>query len=351
MRYIIYGCLFILVFFITTTTYSENVIELCDECTYSIFYDNQFESLITGCVRVHESYINYIDPSNNETYAQFMTDGYIHAVKTINDCGDVIVLLSECDYDEKTQDSKIQIIDFDTGTVVNEVYIDDWCVDMAVDSNEEFAYVTKGISNQERTKLQKYQLPQLQLVDEIEVGFETEDVVISQPANKVYVHNIRTYDTWSIDPVDLSIIVDDNYIGHGRVNLKMGYDDRLFISRVNPDWRGNAPCLFVIDTCTDEIIESFDFGDIGIGFMAVNPVTHKLYGAVSTKTYARPEDGELVYELSNQIIELDLDDYSYRIFTVGNERLYQIALAYKNGMNRLYCLAWQSNNIHYIDVE
>lgn len=335
---------------LTLTSYSnEDGTIVCCGSTYSIFYDSGIGKLLVCCMGFPGS-INIVDPASGDIEGSVLINGNPKSVFSINNGNNLLVLTSGTDHNRETKDSLLSSINISTGQVDAQIIIDNWTTDMVIDSTETYAYVSSGLdfaSYNNNNKLIKYSLPDLTYVLDVSFISECEDIEISPDGEKLFAQGTRSL--WTFNTSDLSVVGEKIFLAYRGFNLKMGYDNRLFTSVMDPVFGVDYPVLTVIDTVNNEIINSFNFGLIGIDGMDINPVNHKLYGLVTTKTLSLPDEDILFYEHTNMILEMDLNDYTYRFITVGSEPLWEIAVAHENDMNRLFCRVVESNIIHYKD--
>ena len=349
----------LLLLVITGFSYEEGIINMGGH-THSLVFDNSMSNIVVGS-GFWPTYIKTVDPSSAEidqTYDHSFIGNFAYAASVDNGLN-ILVLLSETDGNERTEESILYKLEASDGDIICQTQFDEWATDMVVSDDKAYAYISIGLSLYENGEILKINTGTLNTEDCVEFGKYCPDIDINNSGTKLYAHDHKTRSIGVIDTSDMILIRHDLKIGpsvgHTDCNLKMGYDNRLFVSVANPILADDETVIYVIDTNTDEFIEpALRFGDYGIPFMDINPVNHMLYALASTRTYYWEEVEEYCYEPTNMILELDLNDYSYRFFTIGSEPMWDIAVAYDNyGLNRLFCIASadESPNIYYKDVE
>jgi len=320
---------------------------------HTFVFSSSISKIIMGCTSWPTMLIKIVDPisTNVESTIDNNFMGNFCTAGVIDNGVNILVLLSETDNNVNTKEGILYKINYANGNIIDQLQFDSWPTDMAVDNTDAYAYVSSGIDFREYSEILKIDLDNLNIVDCIEYGKYCDDIEINHNGSKLYAYDDDTRHVGVIATSDMTLINNDLSFGVIGLNLKMGYDNRLFISESSMAYN-NMPSIWVIDTSTDEIIHTVIIDHIGIDFIDINPENRKLYGLVYTKTHLDEYSGEYWFEATNQIIELNLDDYSYRYIIMGNEPLCDIAVAYGNGMNRLFCLACgnESQNVHYKDI-
>lgn len=324
----------------------------CCQTTYSMFYDSAIDKLLVCCMGWPGS-VNIVDPYYGTIIKQISSTGNPKAAYSVAQGCQLLVLTSELDQNPKTEESQLTLFDISTGQIIDQEPISGWSTDMVIDSFQTYAYVYVGLNPDiygSECWLKKFRISDLTCVLESDIHIECEDLEITPDGTKLYAQSGLTSRIIVFDTADLSIINDEDLkVVYRDFNLKMGYDNRLFVSIGGPYFYNHAHTFYVIDTETDQIIESLDFERNGIDFTDINPITHKLYGLVYTKTSHILELDQYWYEPTNRIIEIDLDDYSYEYFTLNENKYWNIAVAYQNSMNRIFCRVAVSDTIRYID--
>jgi len=281
----------------------------------------------------------------------------IQGIKSVDNGTSLIILLAECDKVETTEDGALIKMDSENGNILNSIVFDLCPMSMAIDEQNTYAYVTTGIRHDIDGKLLKISLDNFQIEREIQFGRTSDSMALTNDGEKLYVKSqeylgaIEGYDdnfyVSIFDTSDLSLI------GHIPIsflhsNLIMGYDERLYIAnRTAVAWE---PSILVIDTETDHIVETINPACGGIGFMAIDKVNRKLYCTTFPQTYHDLETDEWYHQASNLILELDLQDYSHRLITVGDSEYWEIAIVNINGNCRLFCGENEGPKIYYKDV-
>jgi hypothetical protein len=105
--------------------------------------------------------------------------------------------------------------------------------------------------------------------------------------------------------------------------------------------------MYIIDTDTDQITETLHFTYNGAkcetGSLAYDCDSETLYCT------AQPRVGE-IYPSSNLIVAVDLSDYSYSFFTMGENSIYKIALAPLACGSRLFAIESDSPVVYWRDL-
>ena len=348
---ILFTCIILLVLMTVSnvSSTSEGSFSCC-QTTYSMFYDSAIDKLLVSCMGWPGS-VNVVDPYYCTIDKQISITGDPDATYSVAQGCQLLVLTSELDQNPETEESQLTLFDISTSQIVDQELISGWSTDMVIDSSQTYAYVYVGLNPDiygSECWLKKFRISDLTCVLESDIHIECEDLEITPNGEKLYAQDgskIIVFDT-----ADLSIINDDDlYVVYCDFNLKMGYDNRLYVSIGGPYLYNHAHTFYVIDTDTDQIIESLDFERNGVDFTDINPVTHKLYGLVYTQTSHILELDQYWYEPTNRIIEIDLDDYSFEYFILNENQYWEIAVAYQNNMNRIFCRVVESDTIRYID--
>lgn len=349
--------------------YSESII-YCNQPA-DLFYNSITSKLYLACAGDFSTLdLITIDPITLTEDHKFYIGGLADAIIPVDGGVNLLLLLSNVDGDTSTNDGVLRKVDSATGEIIPgyEVEFNDCPLTMVTDNNQIYLYVSWGISIRKAATINKIRISDFQVmpesVDYAEMPFE---LALSNDNSKLYVRNEALnvtepplpmeyhYNIGVFNTADMTMKCEINLGDFMPYDMEMGYDNRLFLSFPIPE-EGVTDniSLIVIDTLTDEVIESISLNEEGIGDISIDPINQKLYGTSCPKDYFDPEYGKYIHRPTEIIVQFDLNDPTYTpfYFTLGNEGLLEIAVASTLGSCRIFAFADDISIpfIYYMDL-
>ncbi len=368
MKTIYSFCMIFLILICSNLAYADSIV-YCDH-TYTIFFSPITSKVYLACAGDFSTLdLITFDPITLTEEHNFYIGGTAESVIPTDGGVNLLLLLSNVDGDTSTNDGVLRKVNAATGTLIPgyEIEFDDLPLTMIDDSNQTFLYVSWGLSKKPAT-INKIRISDFQVMPEsVDYGYKPNSIAITndnsklyvidqllhisgQPPTEQYYFNIGAFNT-----EDMSMICEISIGNIIPVSLQMCYDNRLFVSHPVPDhYIDSEISLIVINTETDEIIENISLGEQGILDIDIDPINQKLYGTIGPRDYYDPELKEYIWRSSEIIVQFDLTDPSYTptYFNLGNEGLWDIAIASMPGFSRIFAIAEavDSEFVYYMDL-
>lgn len=312
-----------------------------------------------------------IDPITLTEEHNFYIGGIAKSIIPTDGGVNLLLLLSNVDGDTSSNDGVLRKVNASNGVPVvgYEIEFNDLPLTMVADSTQTYLYVVWGGLDIEPATINRIRISDFHVMPEVaHYGYTPDSIALTNNNEKLYIKDkminrvqqpspIKYYFNIGVFNVaDMSMICEIPMNNIIPWSLQMGYDNRLFVSHASPAHEeiGNEISLVVIDTGSDSIIHSISLGENGIGDMDIDPMTHKLYGAVGPRDYYHAELEEYIWRSSEIIVELDLNEITFipPIYHIlDNEGLWVIAVAPIPGCSRLFAIAEVSSEyVHYMDL-
>ena len=311
-----------------------------------------------------------IDPLTLTDEYNFYVGGTVDAIVPTFDGLHLLILLSNVDGDTSSNDGVLRKIDSTTGEIVPgyEIEFDDAPLTMVSDNDQTYLYVSWRFSKKRPATINKIRISDFEVMPEYtDYGYKPFSIALSNDDSKLYVINntLRMieiplsldyyYNIGVFNTADMTMNREINVGDFMPWDMQMGFDHRLFLSFPAPsEGENDNISLIVIDTRIDEIIESINLNEEGIGDISIDPFNQKLYGTFSRKDYFDPEYEEYFHESTELIIQFDLNDLTYTpsFLELGDEGLISIAVAFLPGNSRIFSLAGDRTSplIYYMDL-
>jgi len=341
----------------------EGSFTICDVKSDNITYDNSAGKILLSCrgnPPVYSSSLNIINPEDLNIEKSFQFNGLVNFACFVGSCSSLLVLLYETDGNPRTNESELLKLDYETGDIISNLPFNDSMFEMTLDNQGSYAYVicNKPPPPPNTLKIIKISLSNFQIIDEVIFGKFADDIEIAPDGSKIYANSINIYPSHPSARVpgigvfrtsDMERIKRFSLPNYPPHLMEMSDDgSKLFIASSNDletDWGAD---LYIIDTQTDEIAQKLRFYYNGMETatysLAYCGSNNKLYCSAQPKT-------DPTYPYSNLILELDLTDYSYSFFTMGDNPLSRIALAEYDGHRRLFAIEEGTPVVHYKDLD
>lgn len=346
-------------------------IEVCDANIKSSFFSNVTEELFFRCMK-HENILklNAFNPISLNFEKSYVVDGRVKQVSPINDDASILILLSSIDGDPSIKDGVLRQIAYSDGHTEHEFAFTTIPSALAVDSEENYAYVINGLAEDRDVLITKIDLSTWQRAcPDVPYRFLSSSIAVSNDGAKLYVKNNRVvridkdWDGWNVyyadwkpyweiavfDTSDLSELTPVE-IDAKPSKLLMGYDNRLFITV--EFLAGVETPLLVVDT-NDDTVTALHYDGVSFLDIAIDAVNRKLY--CQSMTQITDEYGYTFPEWSNQIYQIDIENqYTFEVFTLATEN---IALVEAVPLDdtvyscRIFASAKSGNKVYYLDVE
>lgn len=346
-------------------------IEVCDTNIKSSFYSNVTEELFFLCMK-HENILklNAFNPISLNFEKSYVVDGRVKQVYPIYDGSSILVLLSSIDGDPSIKDGVLRQIAYSDGHTEHEFAFTTIPSALAVDSEENYAYVINGLAEDRDVLITKIDLSTWQRAcPDVPYRFLSSSIVLSNDAAKLYVRNDRVVRIekdlaefniytgnqqpyWEIavfDTSDMSKLTSIE-INVNPSKLLMGNDNRLFITCMS--LHGIETPLFVVDT-NDDTFTALHYEGVSFRDIAIDRDNRKLY--CQAMTQITDEYNYTYPEWSNQIYQIDIENqYTFEVFTLSSEN---IALVEAVPLDdpvyscRIFASAKSGNKVYYLDIE
>lgn len=366
MRLIIISIIIVATFAINASA-DDGYIEVCDTNIKSSFYSDVTEELYFRCMK-HENILklNAFNPVSLNLEKSYIVDGRVKQVSPINNGASILILLSSIDGDPSIKDGVLRQIAYSDGHTEHEFAFTTIPSALAVDSEENYAYVINGLAEDRDVLITKIDLSTWQRAcSDVPYRFLSSSIALSNDGAKLYVKNNRcvridksdnynwisyyeigvfdTSDMSPLTPVEIEVLP---------AVIKMGYDNRLYVS--SNFLLGLETPLLVIDTNTDTVTP-IHYDDIGFWDICVDEVNHKLYCQALVE-YIDPGFPHFpVHKESNLVYQIDLEDqYSHQVFTLADENIVLVEAVPINDPDyscRIFATADTGNKVYYLDVE
>jgi hypothetical protein len=338
---------------------NEGSFNICSISNYNIQSSSSANKIIISCAGNAQSlYLNIINPSTFQVENSYQLDGLIEDAQIMSSGESIIVALGELDGNSSTEEGKLIEIDYSTGSILRTLYLDRSPNVMKIDPSETYAFVSVGLMDPYHPMdLLKVSLSSFQIVDEIVFGELTRAMEITPDGSKIYIQSRNIYpgatpsqERWGVavyDTCNLSRVASIELESSAMLMEMSGDGSRLYIS--SGIYRsGNAGAdLYVVDTQTDQIIESLMFQcdnvNVGTYSLAIDDANCMLYCTANKEVDEH-------YPYSNMIMQLDLTDYSYSFFTMGDNPIGRIALVPMQNGVRLFAQERRGSTVHYKDI-
>lgn len=360
MKKIFVIILFLLLLALSDLHAEEGSFTTCEIKSDNITYDNTAGKILLSCrgnPPVYSSSLNIIDPEDLNIEKSFQFNGLVNFACFVDSCSSLLVLLYETDGNPDTDEGELLKLDYGTGDKISYLLFNDSVFEMTIDNQESNAYIIgRNPSPPNTLRIIKISLANFQIIDEVIFGELTEDIEITPDGNKIYVDSMNIYPEHPSARVQgIGVFRTLDMERAKRFSLPtcselMEMSDngtKLFIASINEletDWGAD---LYIIDTQADEIAQKLRFYyngmETGTYSLAYCGQNNKLYCTAEPKT-------DYTYHRSNLILELDLTDYSYSFFTMGNNPISRIALAEYNGCKRLFAIEVGTPVVHWKDL-
>jgi len=336
----------------------EGTFTLCANRTYNIRYDVTINKIIIMCyIDKLNTPFHIVDPMTLEVNKTFNLNGFVAQVNSLGTGSSLLISVGENDGNRSTKEGKLIELDYATGENIRSMLYNQSLSEMTIDYSQENAYITTiGEEYNNPDKVLKVSLVSFQVLDEVIFGELTDDIEIMPDGSTIYVDSINIYPehpSARVQGIGVFRTLDMTRVKRFSLPTPAGLmemsDDglKLFIASNNyleTDWGAD---LFIIDTQTDEITRKLRFY-----YNGMETATYSLaYCGQNNKLYCTAEPKtDYTYRRSNLILELDLTDYSYSFFTMGNNPLSRIALAEYDGYKRLFAIEESTPVVHWKDL-
>jgi len=333
---------------------------------YAFFYSAITEMIYLGCNYGGTSFeLVTIEPVTSNEISRYPIDGSLCGCGAVDDGLNLVLILSHTDLSSEWNTGKIQKINTLTGEPVieSEYELNDNALDLEIDHTNGLAYVCWGAF--EQGYLGKFSTTDCQIIgNEIKYGVVPENISLTNDGAKLYVNNTELYHIdepelityWEIGIFDTSNMELSNTIRMDILpeDFEMGTDNRLYISYDQPyEEYDHGKSLYVINTLTDQIDYEIQLeNDKGIWDLAMDPINNRLYGSVCPRDEYDSGMDSYIHCSSNEIVWFDLSDplYTSTFFTLGDENLWDIAVAYTIGSSKIFAIAEDTANVYYMDL-
>ncbi len=374
----------------TQNAYADSGSIKLEDFTYNDFFCPQVNKIffIQHDVELKKSMLKIFDPFELEVEKVILLDDYTDQVDLIQDGKCMLVLGNKIYERSHVENGTLRKVDFVTGEIQAEIVFDRYPRNMVIDNNRKFAFVTGGLNGS--GMLYKIDLEKFEVVADIILKDPPEMLAITPDGKKLYVRDessitipspsgverssggygysgtqqmffpLTVYDTQDLSRISavMTPIYSEKYfiIDDGRLILP-GFCLEL---SPNPNMMvvdTNVVDTNVADTHNEEILEILDFGDIMIGYTAIDNRHLKLFATIGQRAGFDPEYPEFPhYELSGTILEVNLKDYSHRLIKICDSKVGQIIAIPTDTGTRLFCIDEPETPddeifLHYFDVE
>ena len=359
MKQIAYLILIFSVLFQVICYSDEGTFSICNISSYDIQCDaNSHKIMLACCGNAQSLYLNVVNPNTLTVDKTYQLGSFIKDTHVMSSGESIIIALGELDGNSSTEEGKLIEIDYSTGSILRTLFLDRSPKVMKIDPSETYAFVSVGLMDPYNPMdLLKVSLQSFQIVDEIVFGDLTNDMEITPDGSKIYIQSRNIYPDstpsrarWGVavfDTCDLSRVASIELESSAMLMEMSGDGSRLYIS--SGIYRsGNAGAdLYVVDTQTDQIIESLMFQcdnvNVGTYSLAIDNANCVLYCTANKEVDEH-------YPKSNMLMQLDLTNYSYSFFTMGNNPLGRIALVPMQNGARLFAQENRGSTVHYKDL-
>jgi len=347
------------VFIHSSALADEGTFTLCANRTYNIRYDEAINKIIIMCyIDKYNTPFHIIDPMSLEVNKTFHLNGFVAQVNSLGTGSTLLVSIGENDGNRSTKEGKLIELDYATGGIIRSMLYNQSLSEVAIDCSQENAYITTiGEKYHNPNKVIKISLASFQVLDEEVFGELSDDIEITPDRNKIYVDSANIYPehpSAGIYGVGVFRTSDMERIAELALptpsNLMEMSDDgnNLFVATSNYEGTDFGGDLYIVSTQTDEIAQKLRFY-----YNGMETGTYSLaYCSQNNKLYctAEPKTG-YTYHRSNLILELNLTDYSYSFFTMGDNPINRIALAEYDGFKRLFAIEEGTPVVHWKDLD
>jgi hypothetical protein len=294
-----------------------------------------------------------INPETLEIENSFCLDGYLEDIHTLNSGYELLLLMSDLDGNSETEEGRIQKLDTISGTFDTGYFFTRWSNAFAIDSNEQYAYITTGLS--EPGEIYKMDLSNYSFT-KIDYGYLSNVIAITPNNTKIYINNRKFYDAdnpvgrvYYVDVFSTSNLTRVNQIPvyHKSMDLQMSDDGILYIGYL---WSMmSTPIFTAIDTSDDSIVHELDFPGYGLWWGDLDYTGEYIYYTAWNYTYI-PEDDCEDYIPCNKVIKINTSDFSSEILTLGDVPIWAIATTRINNRDRLFGIVDEQSLVWYLDV-
>ncbi len=365
-KYIRFICAFYIITISSIVIASSGYFEPCGRHPFSTFYNHITNKIYMGCVK-YEGTPRFviIDPITLNIDNSFMITGLIKNVIPINNGDSLLLLLADVDSNGTTEDGVLRQIAYSDGHTENEFAFTTIPLGLTVDSQEQYAYVSSGLSHYTVDPIiTKINLSTWQREgNDIKYGRWSNYIALTHDDSKLYVKNERvvridknnnwksyyevgvfnTSDMSALNPIEIEV---------QPAVIKMGYDNRLYVSSVY--LRGVETPILVIDTNTDTVTP-IHYDDISFWDICVDETNHKLYCQALIEFIDPGCPHFPVHKESNLVYQIDLENqYSHQVFPLADENIVLVEAVPINDPDyscRIFATADNGKKVYYLDVE
>jgi DNA-binding beta-propeller fold protein YncE len=348
---------------------SAEITSYCDY-NYSI-YSSQITSKVYLACSGSETALELItiDPETAIQECAFSVDGLVQMVIPVDNSDNLLILLAEVDGNIDTFDGCLQKVDASNGSLITgfEYLFDEVPLTMVSDENQNYVYVSYGLSTEDKSKIMKLSLNDFSCVAEAaNYGYYIDKLALSSDGSKLYVKNKElhldqgqsdefTYFTIGVfNTNDMTLNKEIKLPGAMMPNsILMGNDYRLFVSNSSPRGEYNSNVsLVVIDTRNDIVIKEISLNENGISDIRIDMANNVLYGIKCPRDYYESMMEEYVHRPSAILIKFDLTDpdYTPSYLTLANEGLLEITIVNYEDCSRVFATADSPQNVYYSDL-
>jgi len=345
---------------------SSGYIEPCGKNPFSISYSASTNKLYSGCAG-GENYRQVIitDPVSLNVEKFYPVDGLVEEVIPISDGNSILVLLADLDHSSTTEDGVLRQIAYSDGHTEHEFAFSTIPLGLAVDSQENYAYVTSGLNDFSVNPIvTKINLSTWQKVgNDVKYGKFSNYAVLSNDDSKLYVKNeaitrkelinekyryyfevgvFNTSNMSALTPIEIEVCPSV---------MARGYDNRIYVSSTMPD--EGQPSLLVINTNDNTVIPLY-YENVSFEDIALDADHCKLYCVALTERID-PAVQVPLFDPSNMVYQIDLENnYSFNILEPSEVSVALIEAAPLDDPNyscRIFATELYGKKIYYLDVQ